>query len=115
MNIGSEQLYVTAADGRQATVVRGVNGSRAASHEAGAAVAVYRYPGPVVEACLQLAAEMWQGRNGLEVLADRRQRRGPASGLGKEVEGLLYPPTRQAHYLTEKRGRQWDWLKPGTS
>ena len=89
VNIGSEQLYVTAVDGQQATVVRGVNGSRAASHEAGAAIAVYRYPGPVVEACLQLAAEMWQGRNGLEIPADRRQKRGPAFGLGKEVEGLL--------------------------
>ena len=74
-----EQLYVTAVDGQQVTVERGVNGSEAAAHAAGTSIGVYRYPGPVTEACLQLAAGQWLGRNGSE----------DTGGLGREVEGLL--------------------------
>lgn len=53
--IDSEQLYVTASGGT-ATVVRGVNGTTAATHAASAAVSAYRYPREVVTATLQLTA-----------------------------------------------------------
>lgn len=79
--VEQEQLYVTAVDGQQVTVERGVNGSEAAAHAAGTSIGVYRYPGPVTEACLQLAAGQWQGRNGSE----------DTEGLSREVEGLLSP------------------------
>ena len=89
LSIGTEQLYVAAATGAELTVARGVNGTAAAAHQAGAAIGVYRYPGPVVEACLQLATELWQGRNRVGTDREGRQSGRGASGLGKEVEGLL--------------------------
>lgn len=61
--IDQEQLYVTAVDGATATVMRGVNGTAAAEHPGGAAIALYAYPGPVTEACLQLAAQLWHRRD----------------------------------------------------
>ena len=77
--VGQEQLYVTAVEGQQVTVERGVNGSKAAAHAAGTSIVVFRYPGPVTEACLQLASRWWQGS----------QRDGEADGAGREMEGLL--------------------------
>lgn len=53
--IDSEQIYVTTSGGT-ATIVRGVNGTTAAVHAAGAAVSAYRYPREVVSACLQVTA-----------------------------------------------------------
>jgi hypothetical protein len=53
--VDSEQLYVTASGGT-ATVVRGVNGTTAATHAASVAVSAYRYPRDVVTACLRLTA-----------------------------------------------------------
>ena len=88
--IGAEQLYVTALDGNEATVERGGNGTAAARHQAAAAIAVYRYPGPVVEACLQLAAQLWQRRERTAVPIGRdRWPSGAGPSLGAEVEGLL--------------------------
>ena len=92
--VGAEQLYVTAVDGVEATVARGVNGTVAASHQAADAIAVYRYPGPVTEACLQLAAQLWhcRDRHALPVGRERRPV-GPGSGPGlspaPELAGLL--------------------------
>lgn len=77
--VEQEQLYVTAVEGQQVTVERGVNGSEAAAHAPGTSIGVFRYPGPVTEACLQLAAGLWPARNGGE----------ETEGLGREVEGLL--------------------------
>lgn len=42
--IDSEQMYVTSVSSNTATVVRGINGSTAASHNTSAAVTVRRYP-----------------------------------------------------------------------
>ena len=81
LSIGAEQLYVAAVDGADVTVERGVNGAVAASHPAGSAIAVYRYPGPVTEACLQLASQMWHSRDRLAAPA--------ASVPGPEIAGLL--------------------------
>ena len=61
--LGAEQLYVTAVDGATVSVARGVNGTAAAAHSAGMAIGVYAYPGPVVEAALQLAADWWHRRD----------------------------------------------------
>ena len=86
--VGDEQLYVTAMEGNQATVERSVNGSGAAGHQAGSAIQVYRYPGPVVEACLRLAGEWWRNRSRPEAMAGGRQRV-EAAGPGREAEELL--------------------------
>ena len=91
--VGEEQLYVTAADGRELTVARAVNGTLAAAHAEGTAVRVYRYPGPVLEACLQLASRLWDRRNRPGEGAPGRGLQGHQGqfsvGLGPEVEGLL--------------------------
>jgi hypothetical protein len=73
--IDSEQLYVTASGGT-ATVVRGVNGTTAATHAASAAVSAYRYPRDIVSACLQLTG--------------RRQRSAQA-GLTGDFGGGIVP------------------------
>lgn len=90
LSLGAEQLYITATDGATATVTRGVNGTTAADHPAAAPISVYRYPGPVTEACLQLAAD-WGQRRERSIAAGLT---GPAassrkSGLWKEVKELL--------------------------
>ena len=62
--LGSEQVYVTAVDGNDLTVQRGVNGTVAAAHAGGAGIRVYSYPEEVVEACLLQTARLWNGRGG---------------------------------------------------
>lgn len=59
--IGSEQMYLTGFSAANvASVERGVNGTTAAAHSSGAAVARYRYPAPVVEATRIQAARLFQ-------------------------------------------------------
>ena len=91
--IGEEQLYVTGQSGQmeaELTVQRGVNGTAAASHDAGAAVAVYRYPTAVAEACLQLASQQWQDRGYTSIAAGGgRASVGGGPGRGLAVERLL--------------------------
>lgn len=90
LSLGAEQLYITAIDGVTATVARAVNGTAAADHPAATPISVYRYPGPVTEACLQLAADWGQRRERLIAAgltgpgASSRK-----SGLWKEVKELL--------------------------
>ena len=62
--VDSEQMYVTAVttdSTHTLMVVRGVNGTTAASH-LDAVVDVYRYPNDVVEAVLMQASRLWTRR-----------------------------------------------------
>ena len=61
--IDSEQLYVRSYSGNTLTVVRGVNGTTAASHSGGAAIDIYEYPGPIVEAAISQAARLWRRKD----------------------------------------------------
>jgi len=61
--IDSEQLYVQSYSGNTLTVVRGANGTTAATHSGGAAISVYEYPDPVREAVIIQAARMWKRRD----------------------------------------------------
>ena len=81
LEIGQEQLYVTGVDSITATVLRGVNGTAAAAHNGGDPIALYQYPGPVTEACLQLTAQLWHRR-------DRFAIPGGGNGGGDVVPGL---------------------------
>ncbi len=58
LSVESEQMYVQSYSGSKLAVVRGVNGTGAASHNAGAAVEVFEYPGPVVEAVILQAGRL---------------------------------------------------------
>ena len=61
--IGEEQVYVAGTSDAGASVERGVNGTEAAAHEAGAKVRVFRYPRPIVEACFIQASRLWRRRD----------------------------------------------------
>ena len=98
--LDDEQVYVTAVGRASLTVSRGVNGTAAAAHQKGAAISVHRYPGPVTEACLQLATHLWQLREQALVGAgvgagvwggNRRQAAGAPTPLGGEAAALVAP------------------------
>ena len=59
----SEQIYVKSYSTNTLTVVRGVSGTTAASHSAGAAIDIYQYPGPIVEAAIVHTARLWRRKD----------------------------------------------------
>ena len=61
--VDSEQVYVQSYSGNTLTVVRGVNGTTAASHSGGAAIDIFEYPGPIVEATIIQAARLWRRKD----------------------------------------------------
>ena len=61
--IDSEQIYVRSYSTNTLTVDRGVNGTTAASHGAGASIDIYEYPGPVVEATIIQTARLWRRKD----------------------------------------------------
>ena len=64
LRLDTEQMYVQAVSNngtKTATVVRGVNGTVAATHST-SEVYIYSYPGPVVESCLLQAARDFKRR-----------------------------------------------------
>lgn len=86
--VDSEQMFVRAfASANTATVTRGVNGTTAAVHSSGAAVAARRYPRAVEQATLLQASRFWN-----------EQKTGGASVLAGSVGGFsfssLYPAIR---------------------
>lgn len=62
IKVDSEQMYVTDRDstGLSLTVVRGVNGTTAASHLTAATIYVYRYPADIVQASMLHAGRIWR-------------------------------------------------------
>uniref|UniRef100_A0A6M3IJ37 Putative head tail connector protein n=1 Tax=viral metagenome TaxID=1070528 RepID=A0A6M3IJ37_9ZZZZ len=66
--IESEQMYVTAitagaGNAGTLTVVRGVNGTTAATHTTAKAIAVYDYPSTIVEAALMQTARLYKRKD----------------------------------------------------
>ncbi len=61
--VGTEQMYVRSVVTTTATVVRGVNGTTAAVHPDGSALAVYQYPGGVHDVALRLFMRRWKSRD----------------------------------------------------
>ena len=55
----AEQMLVTAIDGNELSVSRGLNGTTPALHEPGAAVHILRWPASVERAALIQAARIW--------------------------------------------------------
>lgn len=60
--VGTEQLFVTAVSTNTLTVKRGVNGTTAATALNSAAVSVYEYPFPIVQACYLMTARIFKRR-----------------------------------------------------
>tara|TARA_Y100000593_G_scaffold41217_1_gene79125 strand:+ start:848 stop:1771 length:924 start_codon:yes stop_codon:yes gene_type:complete len=61
--VDSEQMYITGISSNTLTVERGVNGTTAATHSAGASVYTYIYPSDVVQACLDLGRIFFRDRD----------------------------------------------------
>ena len=61
--IDSEQMYVQSYAASTLTVIRAVNGTTGASHSGGAAVDIYEYPGPIVEATIIQATRLWRRKD----------------------------------------------------
>lgn len=60
--IEDEQMYVRREAGTVITVVRGANGTTAATHDDATAISIYRYPADVVEACMSIARDRYRSR-----------------------------------------------------
>ena len=90
--VDSEQMYVTGISGNTLTVVRGVNGTTAATHLDDAVIDVYRYPYAVTEATLMQASRLWtrraSGYANLVGFADTGTMR-PWVGMDIEVQEML--------------------------
>ncbi len=76
--IESEQIYITLVDENDLTVVRGVNGTTAASHASATAISIIEYPSPIREAVLLEAGLL------METRGYRRQ-------LGNFETGIITP------------------------
>jgi hypothetical protein len=66
IKVGSEYMYVTAvtaASTNQLTVIRGVNGTTAATHDASTAIYIYRPMGEIMQAATRLAAWLYAQRD----------------------------------------------------
>ena len=61
--VDSEQMYITGISSNTLTVERGVNGTTAATHSAGADVYTYIYPSDVVSVCLELGRIFFRDRD----------------------------------------------------
>ncbi len=70
IQIDSEQFEVTSVAGVELTVVRGINGTTAATHISGASVLIRRYPRDVEEAVKERAAGIrWDTQSGYAGMA----------------------------------------------
>ena len=61
--IDSEQMYVSAVSGNNLTVIRGVNGTTAATHSAGDTYYKWKYADDVTQAALDIARTYWRSRD----------------------------------------------------
>ncbi len=60
--IDSEQMYVKSYEDNVLTVVRGVNGTTAATHTTSTVIDIYEYPSAITEAVLITASRLWTRR-----------------------------------------------------
>ena len=92
LRVESEQMYVTGKATNDLTVVRGVNGTTAATHVTASMVERYSYPGPIVEACLMQSARLWTRRqSGFANVVGFTEtgQMTPMTGLDTDVKDLL--------------------------
>lgn len=87
--IDSEQIDVTAVSTNTATVVRGINGTTAATHLITAVVYQRRYPRPIEEACRLDAARVWR-----EAQTGMSGGQAGANQLGSYSFSATYPAIR---------------------
>lgn len=109
IRIGSEQEYITGYSANIAndvgtrvdrlTVNRAVNGTTLEQHVNGSAISIYRYPGPVVEAALLMAANWWKQRENPTVFKTGNSITGDYE-ISTEIEKIL--TKRLSHHIKRK-------------
>lgn len=92
--IDSEQMYVQSYSGNTLTVVRGVNGTAAASHAGSATIDIYEYPGPITEGTIIQTARFWRRKDSAFSVAVGPST--PGMGLDDDVRLLLGQFRRRA-------------------
>lgn len=85
--IETEQMYVQSYSSNTLTVVRGVNGTTAASHAGSTAIDIYQYPGAIAEATIIQAARLWRRRDG--AYSSNGGPSGTIAGLDEDVRLML--------------------------
>lgn len=63
LRIGSEDLYLISVSGTTATVLRGANGTTAATHADASAISTHRYDSRVRDVALRLFMRRWKSRD----------------------------------------------------
>lgn len=86
--VGAEQMYITGISSNTLTVIRGVNGTTASTHSAGASVYVYEYPELVSQICLDIAKVFFRDRD-LGVIQTIGGGDIPITRSDKEIENNL--------------------------
>ena len=96
--VDTEQMYVESVSSNTLTVVRGVNGTTAATHSGGATYYRYKYPADVVQAGLDIARTYWRSRDV-----------GQSQILGTNEMQMTYPQNEERmilkkldHYLNKR-------------
>jgi hypothetical protein len=84
--VESEQMYVESYSTNTLNVIRGVNGTTAASHNTSESISIFLYPAPVVEAALIQSARLWKRKDTAFESGGVQQ---GASGLDSDVQALL--------------------------
>lgn len=85
--IDSEQMFVQNYSGNVLTVLRGVNGTLAASHTVSSAIDIFEYPGPITEGAIIQTARLWRRKDSAFSGAPAPLRSG--MGLDEDVRLLL--------------------------
>lgn len=97
--VESEQMYVQSISTNTLTVIRGVNGTTAATHDTGKTVYIYQYPDQVREACILRASALWRekdapgGMIGVGMLGET-----PITRIGRPREIYLLNPLRRFYF-----------------
>ena len=81
--VESEQLLITNIATNDLTVVRGMNGTTAASHASGTAISILRVPPSVERAALELASRLWDQAPDFD-----------RTGLDRDINAMLAPYKR---------------------
>jgi len=69
--VESEQMFIESISSTTLTVIRGVNGTTAATHVISTSLYIYQYPYDVWQACLALASAIYQNRNKQGISSER--------------------------------------------
>ena len=63
LRIESEQVYIESISANALTIERGVNGTTGVSHVQDITIYIFRYPQPIVQACLIVAMRDWKRKD----------------------------------------------------